>query len=605
MQTLLLQFEDGTQRRFRARLPISIGRDQHCELRIRAWRVARHHAVLERRAAGIFINDQGALAGTFVNGNRVAEYGPLSHQDEIIIGPCLIRLSDDDTMMPLQGFLGNAPHGHALASGQSLQVEVGADLLPSLPVESASSEGTGVALSVDDRSASAADGAVFSAAHGEGLTAEREGIISSQRERAGHRRRLHLALLEALDLRRRDIAAMSDDALRSEASTVLEELIASDTEIPETLDRAVLLREVVDEAVGLGPLEPLLSDPAITEIMVNRYDELFVETAGQLKPHAGTFSSEQAVLGIIERIVSPLGRRIDESSPMVDARLQDGSRVNAIIPPVALRGASITIRKFPTKRPKMADLLCVGALDAYMGKFLEACVVQRKNIVVSGGTGSGKTTLLNVLSNCIPANERIVTIEDAAELQLAHSHLVALEARPANLEGKGAISIRDLVRNALRMRPDRIVVGECRGAEAFDMLAAMNTGHEGSLTTLHANSPRDALSRLETMILMAGMDLPLAAVREHVASSLDILVQQARLSSGHRVITSVVQVTGQESGRIQLQELFRYHPGPPPAYHGCGVIPDNLDLQKGGLDISMFNQRAEILMRSGGWHLTH
>src|SRR5690606_20999943 len=312
-----------------------------------------------------------------------------------------------------------------------------------------------------------------------------------------HRRRLHTDLLEALDLRRRDIAAMSDDALRSEAMNVLGDIIAQDSSLPDSVDRRQMLVDVVNEAVGLGPLEPLLVDPVVSEIMVNRHDEIFVESRGRLHRHPGAFSSEQAVLGVIERIVSPLGRRIDESSPMVDARLRDGSRVNAVIAPVALRGASLTIRKFPQARPDMEDLLRVGALDTAMRDFLCASVQAKKNLIVSGGTGSGKTTLLNILSNFIPDGERIVTIEDAAELRLDHRHLVALESRPANLEGRGKIDIRDLVRNALRMRPDRIVIGECRGGEAFDMLAAMNTGHEGSLTTLHANSPRDALARLE------------------------------------------------------------------------------------------------------------
>ncbi|HEY9279401.1 MAG TPA: CpaF family protein, partial [Eoetvoesiella sp.] len=322
------------------------------------------------------------------------------------------------------------------------------------------------------------------------------------------------------------------------------------------------------------------------------------ESAGRLLRHGSGFSSEQAVLGVIERIVSPLGRRIDESSPMVDARLQDGSRVNAVIPPVALRGASLTIRKFPQSRPTMDDLIHVGALDVFMRDFLNACVRLRKNIVVSGGTGSGKTTLLNILSNCIPDGERIVTIEDAAELRLNHQHLVTLEARPSNLEGRGKIDIRDLVRNALRMRPDRIVIGECRGGEAFDMLAAMNTGHEGSLTTLHANSPRDALSRLETMILMAGMDLPLVAVREHIAASINLLVQQARLSNGRRLITSIVEVTGTESGRIQTQELFQYQAGPPAIFRGCGVLPEFFSatsLQAGGLSMDIFNQHTAVV----------
>ncbi|HLS51254.1 MAG TPA: CpaF family protein, partial [Burkholderiaceae bacterium] len=335
-----------------------------------------------------------------------------------------------------------------------------------------------------------------------------------------------------------------------------------------------LCEEVLNEAVGLGPLEPLLADPHINEIMVNRHDEIFVEQEGQLKRHPSVFSSEQAVLSVIERIVSPLGRRIDESSPMVDARLPDGSRVNAVIPPIALRGASVTIRKFPDKRPSMADLLRGGALNEAMAQFLKACVIDRKNIVISGGTGSGKTTLLNILSNFIPNGERVVTIEDAAELKLHHEHLVTLEARPANLEGRGQIAIRDLVRNALRMRPDRIVIGECRGSEAFDMLAAMNTGHEGSLTTLHANSPRDALARLETMILMAGMDLPLAAIREHIASSINLIIQQVRTRTGQRLIKSLVEVTGMESGRIQTQDLFLYQEGPPPVFTSSGLMPE-------------------------------
>ncbi len=389
-----------------------------------------------------------------------------------------------------------------------------------------------------------------------------------------HRRRLHEGLIAALRLRRRDIDGMSDAALRVEAAAVLAGLIAADKALPATLDREALARELVDEAVGLGPLEPLLADPGITEIMVNRHDEIFVERGGRLTRAAASFSSERAVLGVIDRIVAPLGRRIDESAPMVDARLRDGSRVNAVIAPIALRGPSLTIRKFPAKRLGMANLVAVGALDEAMARFLTHCVRQRKNLIVSGGTGSGKTSLLNVLSNAIPAGERIITIEDAAELRLDHAHLVSLEARPPNPEGRGRIEIRDLVRNALRMRPDRIVVGECRGGEAFDMLAAMNTGHEGSLTTLHANSPRDALSRLETMILMAGMDLPLAAIREHIASSIDFIVQLVRVADGRRLVSAIVQVTGQEGGRIQLQDLFLGRAGPPAVFTGCGLPPD-------------------------------
>jgi len=370
----------------------------------------------------------------------------------------------------------------------------------------------------------------------------------------------------------------------------LDQIAADDTEIPDHVDREKLCREVLDEAVGLGPLEPLLADANISEIMVNRYDEIYIERQGRLLRHPAAFSSEQSVRWVIERIVTPIGRRIDESAPMVDARLPDGSRVNAVIPPIALKGASLTIRKFPAHRLRMSDLVRSNTISAAMAQFLLLCVGTRKSILISGGTGSGKTTLLNILSNGIPTGERIVTIEDAAELRLDHDHLVTLEARPANLENRGRIDIRDLVRNALRMRPDRIVVGECRGAEAFDMLTAMNTGHEGSLTTLHANSTRDALSRLESMVLMAGLDLPLPAVREHIGASIDIVVQQARFSDGCRRVTSIVEITGLESGRIQLQELFRYCPHS--GFVGCGLLPSFIDdWRRAGLefDIGVFS----------------
>lgn len=560
MLKLEIEYEDGVVQQHQGQAPLTIGRAEHCDLRIRAWRVARHHATLHRRRAGLFIDDHGALAGTFVNDQRVAEYGPLQESDAIVIGPCRIRVrqqaSDaDDTTSAVSSASPN---------------KLSADPQPA-PVDAATNRCTDI-------------------------------VSEDEKQRAHHRRRLHADLIERLNLRRRDIASLTDEDLRKEATDLLDDIIAADTTLPAEIDRAQLCREVVDEAVGLGPLEPLLANPDITEIMVNQHDEIFIEIQGRLQRHPVGFSSEQAVLGVIQRIVAPIGRRIDESSPMVDARLKDGSRVNAIIPPISLRGASLTIRKFPARRLTMDDLLRVGALDEPMQQFLQACVVARKNIVVSGGTGSGKTTLLNILSNCIPAGERIVTIEDAAELQLAHEHRVALEARPANLEGRGAITIRDLVRNALRMRPDRIVVGECRGGEAFDMLAAMNTGHEGSLTTLHANSPRDALGRLETMILMASMDLPLTAVREHVASGIDIIIQQARLSSGQRLITSIVQITGQESDRIQLQELFRYcTQNDTPVFAGCGLLPEGWDVEAHGLNTDLFTQRNPVVSASAAW----
>jgi len=528
----------------RVETPAVIGRGDGCEIRLRHWRVARRHARLAERAEGVFVEDLGSLGGTLVNGRRILQYGPLLPEDEIVVGAAMLRVRPVAAPVPAPPCSGG----------------------PSAPAPAA-------------RAMVPAVRAVDAQAH-EAAMVE-------------WRRRLHVRLLEALDLRRRDVSAMSDAALRLEADRLLEALVLdAEAEIPADLDRVALRRQVVDEAVGLGPLESLLADPDISEIMVNRHDELYVERGGVLRRHPAVFSSDQSVLGVIERIVSPLGRRIDESSPMVDARLRDGSRVNAVIAPLALKGPALTIRKFPSRRLRMEELVDGGSLDAHMAGFLRLCVEQRKNLVVSGGTGSGKTTLLNILSNFIPPAERVITIEDAAELRLAHDHLVALEARPANLEGRGAVSIRDLVRNALRMRPDRIVVGECRGAEALDMLQAMNTGHEGSLTTLHANTPRDAMSRLETMVLMAGMDLPLAAIREQIASAIDIVVQQGRSAAGQRRVTAIVEVSGIESGRIQLQELFRFErpaaqAGGMGCFLGCELMPSFLDeWRAGGVAIS-------------------
>jgi pilus assembly protein CpaF len=323
-------------------------------------------------------------------------------------------------------------------------------------------------------------------------------------------------------------------------------------------ERVRMLEQITDEILGLGPLEPLLRDATITEVMVNGPQQVYIEREGKLELTGVTFQNDEHVMKIIQRIIAPIGRRIDESSPMVDARLVDGSRVNAIIPPLSLVGPVVTIRKFAASPFTVEDLIRFGTSTAEMFEFLEACVKARLNVFVSGGTGSGKTTTLNVLSSFIPDDERIVTIEDAAELQLRQEHVVTLEARPSNIEGKGAVPIRELVRNALRMRPDRIVVGEVRSAEALDMLQAMNTGHDGSMSTGHANSPRDMLARLETMVLMAGMDLPLRAIREQTASAVDLIVHQNRLKDGTRKIVSITEVQGMEGDVIVMQDVFTF-----------------------------------------------
>ena len=346
-----------------------------------------------------------------------------------------------------------------------------------------------------------------------------------------------------------------------------------------SFDRAKLIQSISDEILGLGPIQEYIRDSSITEIMVNGHDKIYVERSGKVSKTGKVFYSEEHLRRIIERIVSQVGRRIDESSPMVDARLLDGTRVNAVVPPIALDGSTLTLRKFSSDPLTMKDLLAFSTLTLEAKDLLTQCVRDKLNIVISGGTGSGKTTLLNVLSSLISSDERIVTIEDAAELRLLQPHVVRLETRPQNAEGKGAITIRDLVRNSLRMRPDRIVVGEVRDAAAFDMLQAMNTGHDGSLTTVHANTPRDAISRIETMILMSGMDLPMSAIREQISQAVDVIIQQNRMRDGSRKITQITEVTGIDNGVLQLQDLFIYSKGNSLEKTSGGLVPTGLTLQ--------------------------
>ncbi|MET3862300.1 pilus assembly protein CpaF [Dietzia sp. 2505] len=375
--------------------------------------------------------------------------------------------------------------------------------------------------------------------------------LSKLKERASS------ALFERMGARLNN-PSLTEEQLHALVRSELNQVVEEET-VPLTSEqRKRLIADIQDDVLGHGPLERLLADPTVTEIMVNGPDMIYIEQSGKLSRSPARFTSEEDLRRVIERIVSRIGRRIDESSPLVDARLADGSRVNAVVPPLAVNGSSLTIRKFSRDPFKVPDLIGFGTLTPEMAELLQACVQARLNIIVSGGTGSGKTTLLNVLSSFIPEGERIVTIEDAVELQMQQDHVVRLEARPANIEGKGEISIRDLVRNSLRMRPDRIVVGEVRGGETLDMLQAMNTGHDGSLSTVHANSPRDAIARLETLVLMAGMDLPLRAIREQIASAVDVIIQLTRLRDGTRRVTAVTEVQGMEGQTVTLQDAFLF-----------------------------------------------
>jgi pilus assembly protein CpaF len=370
------------------------------------------------------------------------------------------------------------------------------------------------------------------------------------------KRLIHGKLVDKLDLSR--VSDLEGDTLRREIRLVVERLCDTENPLLNRMERERLIDEVLDETFGFGPLEVLLKDPTVSDILINGPQKIYVERRGKMEKTEVKFRDNEHLLQIIDRIVSKVGRRVDETSPMVDARLPDGSRVNAIIPPLALDGASVSIRRFGTNPLKLEDLLNYKAFTPEMAMLMEACIKARLNIIISGGTGCGKTTLLNTLSSFISGEERVVTIEDAAELQLQQDHVVRLETRPPNIEGKGAIACRDLVRNALRMRPERIIIGECRGAEALDMLQAMNTGHAGSMTTLHANTPRDAQARLETMIMMAGMELPIKAMRQQISSAVDLIIQANRLQGGPRKVTSIVEVMGMEQDMIIMQEVFRF-----------------------------------------------
>lgn len=485
---------------------ITIGRVAGNDLVIADASISRKHAQLAREGNNFFLEDLGSANGTFINDKKISKRQRIKNKDILKVGTVSLFFQEEGAQ---------------------------------------------------DREAE------HTKAFEEKATPSKNQQTPPKKKRAADepvvklKINIHHQLLERMNLKRLDLSKSDDEELRQKTKTAIEAIISElKTEELHGLDKNVLAREVLDEALGLGPLETLLNDSEVTEIMVNDRDHIYIENKGKLRLSGKHFVSDEQILQVIDRIVAPIGRRIDESMPMVDARLKDGSRVNAIIPPLALKGPSLTIRKFSDKPFGVQDLIRFGSITQAMADFLAICVKIRKNIVVSGGTGSGKTTLLNLMSSFIPEDERIITIEDAAELRLPQEHVVSLESRPPNIEGKGAITIRDLVRNALRMRPDRIVVGECRGGEALDMLQAMNTGHDGSLTTAHANSARDVLARLETMVLMSGMDLPVRAIREQIGSAVNMIVQISRQSDGSRKIISITEVTGMEGDVITLQDIF-------------------------------------------------
>jgi pilus assembly protein CpaF len=405
------------------------------------------------------------------------------------------------------------------------------------------------------------------------------------------KRSLHRQVIGELDLAA--IGTMDDEELRYEVHRITESLCSKRSDLLSRHDRELLVREVLDEVFGLGPLEPLFSDPTISDILINSADTVYVERNGELELSKVKFIDSEHVVAIVQRIVGQVGRRVDETTPMVDARLADGSRLNAIIPPLAIDGPLVSIRRFGQRRITVDDLLANGSIAPEMLTFLAACIEARINLLISGGTGSGKTTLLNVLSSYIPSQERVATIEDAAELKLQQPHVVRMETRPANIEGQGQVTTRDLVRNALRMRPDRIIVGECRGPESLDMLQAMNTGHEGSMTTIHANSSRDATSRLEMMVGMAGFDLPLWTIRRQIASAIQIVVQVARLVGGSRKVVKISEITGMEGDIITMHDIFDFRQTgldenrrAKGCFHATGLRPHCVDrMQQSGIDV--------------------
>ncbi len=518
-----------------------IGRGKAAKITLSYPNISERHALLILSGDNARLEDMHSSNGTYVNGVPIDGMVELGADAVVQIGDCMLRVS------PVK----SAPNGGNDAGGSN-----GVNGLNGY---------NGVNATNATNTVNGANGAnainAPNALNGSNALNTRHQPDPKTIMRRQAREQIQKELITRLDLKRLTVAGVDRAGLERQARDKIHEIVEQvrkSGKLPAGIDAARLEHEVFDEALRLGPLEDLIADESVTEIMVNGPHQVYVERHGRLELTDLQFMDDESVLAIIERIVAPIGRRIDESQPYVDARLADGSRVNAIIPPLSLSGPTITIRKFAKRALTVEDFIRFGTWTRNAAEFMKACVMMRKNIIVAGGTGSGKTTLLNLLSGFIPVTERIVTVEDAAELKLLQPHVVRLEARPPNIEGKGAVSIRDLVKNCLRMRPDRIIVGECRGGEALDMLQAMNTGHDGSLTTVHANSPRDVISRLETMVLMSGMELPSRAIREQIASAVDVIIHESRLSDGSRKVVAITEVTGLEGQQIVMQDIFAF-----------------------------------------------
>jgi pilus assembly protein CpaF len=576
---------------------VTIGRLAGNDIVLNKGNVSKYHTKLVLKDGKYIVVDLKSTNGTFVNGKKIAAPQVVKPTDKIYIGDYILNVDAPPEDMEAQG-------------GDEEHAEEGEGEYEEEPAEEG--EGEYEEESAEDEEAHEEEPPPEEEEEKKNMPAS---LANAMRRRDKHvdprveayanlQKDIHDRLIEYLDLRRLDMDRLGDEELWRRTEKAIRDILAqmdSDGEIPEEVDQEMLLVDVLNEALGLGPLEAFLADDDISEIMVNHANQIYIEKKGKLRLSEKIFSSNQAVLGVIERIVAPIGRRIDESSPLVDARLKDGSRVNAIIPPLALKGPCITIRKFKRDKLQVSDLIKYKSITPQMAEFMEMCVKAHKNIVISGGTGSGKTTLLNVISSFIPEGERIITVEDAAELQMHQEHWVQLESRPPNLEGKGAITIRDLVKNCLRMRPDRIVVGECRSGEALDMLQAMNTGHDGSLTTLHANTPRDGLARLETMVMMAGMELPIKAIREQIASAVHMIIQQTRFNDGSRKVSYITEVSGMEVDIVTLQDIFYFkqegftEDGKVRGrYVATGFVPRFYDeLQRRGIPVNMGIFREE------------